>query len=285
MIADAKSTYEKRKVKEMQSLSNQPNKWWKLVKETLGYARDSSVPSIKYGNQTIENSQGKAEIFNSYFVSHSSIDTTNASLPPFDSAPDNSLSNIDFNEEDTLHILKSLDPNKAIGPDGISPRVLKICAQEIAPSLTRLFKLSLQSGKFPDQWKCANVLPLHKCGDIHEINNYRPISLLSCISKVFEKIVFKYVFNFLRDNLKITIHQSGFMPGDSTVNQLVYLYNHFAKALDEKKEIYIVFCDISKAFDKVWHAGLLYKLKRAGIQGTLLAWFESYLKTNDKGCY
>ena len=97
------------------------------------------------------------------------------------------------------------------------------------------------------------------------------------MSKLFEKIIFKHLFNFLRDNDKISLKQSGFIPGDSTVNQLVHLYHLFAEALDNKKDIRITFCDISKAFDRVWHKGILYKLKKTGISGNILKWFESYL--------
>ena len=75
----------------------------------------------------------------------------------------------------------------------------------------------------------------------------------------------------------ISFHQSGFTPGDSTVHQLVYLYDTFCKALNDKKDVRIVFCDQSKAFDHVWHQGLLYKLKCIGITGDLLSWFQSYL--------
>ena len=93
-----------------------------------------------------------------------------------------------------------------------------------------------------------------------------------------EKIVHKHAFNFCRGNSTLTALQSRFVSGDSTVNQLIDLYNTFCKALDEGKEVRVVFCDISKAFDRVWHRGLLYKLRRTGISGSLLSWFASYLK-------
>ena len=94
---------------------------------------------------------------------------------------------------------------------------------------------------------------------------------------MFERLVFKHLFNHLRDNNILTPLQSGFIPGDSTVNQLTFLYNTFCRALDEGKEIRVVFCDIKKAFDRVWHAGLLHKLHACGISGTLLDWFKDYL--------
>ena len=109
------------------------------------------------------------------------------------------------------------------------------------------------------------------------LTNYRPISLLNSEAKVLERLVFKYFFNHLRDNNLLTSLQSGFIPGDSTVNQLTFLYNTFCKALDSGKEVRAVFCDISKAFDRVWHAGLLHKLRVAGVTGEVLAWFKSYL--------
>ena len=94
----------------------------------------------------------------------------------------------------------------------------------------------------------------------------------------FERLMFKYLFNHLtRDNNLLSSLQSGFIPGDSTVNQLTFLYNTFCQALDSGKEVRAVFCDISKAFDRAWHAGLLLKLKTAGVAGSVLTWFKSYL--------
>ena len=144
-------------------------------------------------------------------------------------------------------------------------------------SLCDLFIFSLSSGKVPSIWKEANVTPIFKKDDPSIISNYRPISLLSTTGKVLEKIVHKNLFNFIRDHEILTTLQSGFIPGDSTVNQLVDIYNTFCKALDEEKEVRAIFCDVSKEFDRVWHKGLLYKLQTIGISGLLLAWFNDYL--------
>ena len=116
-----------------------------------------------------------------------------------------------------------------------------------------------------------------KKGDKTNVSNYRPISLLSCIGKVFEKCIFKHLHNYIINNSLISPVQSGFTPNDSAVFQLIDLYDTFSKAIDDGKEIRVIFCDISKAFDRVWHKGLLFKLRRMGITGSLLSWFRSYL--------
>ena len=109
------------------------------------------------------------------------------------------------------------------------------------------------------------------------VSNYRPISLLNSEDKVFERLIFKHLYNHLKDNNLLTPFQSGFIPGDSTVNQLAFLYNTFCKALDSGKEVRVVFLDINKAFDRVWRAGLIHKLKAAGVSGKMLLWFQNYL--------
>ena len=134
---------------------------------------------------------------------------------------------------------------------------------------------SLRLGIFPDTWKDALVCPIFKGGDPAFVTNYRPISLLSCLEKVPERIIFKHLYNHLHDNGVLTPLQSGFIPGDSTTNQLTFLYNSFCQTLDSGKEIRVVFCGVSKAC--VWHKGLLCKLRAAGISGSLRSWFESYL--------
>ena len=185
-------------------------------------------------------------------------------------------------QAETLEILKSLDTSKASGPDGISCKILKETADSIVPSFTKLLKLSFPTATVPKCWKQANILPIFKKGDESDFGNYRPVSLLNICSKVCEKLVFKHLFNFCRDNNVISMHQSGFTPGDSTIHQLVYLYNTFHKALNDKKDVRIVFCDQSKAFDRVWHQGILYKLECIGITGDLLEWFHSYLDNREQ---
>ena len=101
--------------------------------------------------------------------------------------------------------------------------------------------------------------------------------MLPIASKILEKLIFKHVYNFLHSNKLLSKHQSGFRPNDSTTNQLSYLYHEFSKALNAKKDVRIAFCDISKAFDRVWIEGLLFKLSKIGIQGNLYNWFKNYL--------
>ena len=168
--------------------------------------------------------------------------------------------------------------NKAYGPDGMSPKFIKMGGNCLVKPLTKLFNLSLSIGKFPSIWKQANVLPLYKKGDKHLRNNYRPVSLLCILGKILERVVYKHVFNHFRDNFLISIYQSGFLPNSSTVTQLTELYHKFCEAVSNGKEIRIVFLDISKAFDRVWHKGLIFKLQKWGISGKLLEWFKSYLK-------
>ena len=98
-----------------------------------------------------------------------------------------------------------------------------------------------------------------------------------------EKIVHKHVFHFFSANNVITSLQSGFVPGDSTANQLADIYNTLSKALDDGLEVKAVFCDISKAFDRVWHKGLLSKFNSVGLSGSLLGWFQNYLSDRKQG--
>ena len=101
--------------------------------------------------------------------------------------------------------------------------------------------------------------------DSNTLNNYRPISLLSCLGKVFKCCVFKHLFNYLRDHTLMSIHQSCFTPHDCTTNQLVSMYHEVCTALENQNNIQLIFSDISKAFDKVWHKGLVYNLESVGI--------------------
>ena len=188
------------------------------------------------------------------------------------------LNDINLNSDEIRQVLKSLPIGKASGPDGISNRVLKELADELAAPLCSVFNQSIHDGCVPKIWKLAHVSPIPKKEDRSLVSNHRPISLLSNVDKVFERVMFKYLYNHLVENNILTAFQSGFVPGDSTTNQLTFLYDAFCRALDEEKEIRVVFCDISKAFDRVWHKGLVHKLEAAGITGTTLRWFTNYLK-------
>ena len=252
--------------------------WWKTSKLLLNSSTSSSIPPLIHNDNFIENDKDKANFFNKYFKDQSKLDDRN--LNPIDINNENTyppLSSIRIQEIDVKDVLLSLDPSKSSGPDEISPRVLKEGASELSKPLCKLFNLSLTKQKFPRPWKDANVTPIHKKDSKNVVNNYRPISLLSCIGKVMERCVFKQMYNYFITNSVISPLQSGFKSGDSTVNQLLKLYDSFCSALDESKEVRVIFFDISKAFDKVWHKGLIQKLKRVGIRDELLKWVTSYL--------
>ena len=118
---------------------------------------------------------------------------------------------------------------------------------------------------------------MYKKGNATLCNHYRPISLLSCVGKVFEWCIHKHVYEFLMLNNIITPSQSGFLSGDSTTNQLLCIYEYLCSNFDKRITTQSVYFDISKAFDRVWHRGLVLKLESIGIRRNLLKWFHSYL--------
>ena len=257
--------------------------WWHLVKQYLkGRQDNTNFPPVVYNNMIYDSIIDIANAFNNYFTEQSKVDNPNKDILNGHPQTVETLDDILLSQQEVQDILLSIDVSKANGPDDVSNRLLKMTAIEISKPLTEIFNTSLQHSYFPLSWKEATVCPIHKKGSRSECSNYRPVALLSCIAKVFEKCTFKYVFNFFRDNNILTKLQSGFMPGDSTGYQLISLYNVIAKALDEGEEVRAVFCDVSKAFDKVWHKGLIYKLKLYGIRGNLLNWFTSYLENRSQ---
>ena len=140
-----------------------------------------------------------------------------------------------------------------------------------------IFKKCLSEGVFPNAWKFANVQPIHRKDSRQIKSNYRPISLLPVCGKILEKIVFDDLYAFLNNHNLISSDQSGFRPGDSTINQLISITTNIFEAYEDFDETRALFLDISKAFDKVWHEGLIFKLKCNGISGPLLNFFISYL--------
>ena len=219
----------------------------------------ASIPSLIFDDNMITDDTEKAEAFNNYFSSISNIHDGDDDLVEFETVP--LITDIYITVQDVTDIIKSLKTNKACGHDLINHRLLKESVPVIANILCKLFNKCIQYGRFPNSWKLANISPIHKGKNPSQVNNYRPISLLSCVAKVFERCIFKYFFNFLRDNSLISINQSAYMPNDCTTNQLVSIYHDVCLALENRKDIQLIFFDISKAFDKVWHKGLIFKLR------------------------
>ena len=235
-----------------------------------------SIPSLIYQERSISDSQEKANLLNEFFTEQTILNDDNVPIPDI-SYTNSSMPSFTVSPHEVQSVLLSLTLGKASGPDEINNRVLRELSNVLSVPLCELFNKSLTEGVVPTSWKKAHVCAVYKKGDPSLVSNYRPISLLSNLNKVLERIVFKYVFNYLRDIDFLSPFQSGFVPGDSTINQLIYLYNEFCRSLDEGKEIRTVFFDISKAFDRVWHAGLIGKLKAAGISNSLVNWFSNYL--------
>src|SRR6185436_2253737 len=174
--------------------------------------------------------------------------------------------------------LRALNVNKSTGPDNFSNLFLKNCAESSAYPLSIIFRKSIELGEVPTIWKRSNVTPIFKKrGEKNSPENYRPISILSNTSKILERLICNKFYSYLTANNLLKWNNAGFKRGFSAVNHLVYLTNHIHSGFDVGMNSMMVFLDIKNAFDRVWHKGLLSKLKGIGVSGVLYDWLASYL--------
>ena len=199
-------------------------------------------------------------------------DTNNSSM-----AYENTLADISITIDEVHELLNGLNPNKSAGDDGMHPRVLKECASELAYPVHKLFTMSLSSGIIPKSWKRATFTPIHKDDDRSNAENYRPISITSQIGKTLEKVIRKSIMAHLIANNILSDHQHGFCEGKSCLTNLIEALEDITSMVDDGMPVDGVFLDFKKAFDKVSHERLLYKLHQMGIQGTLLQWIDNFL--------
>ena len=190
----------------------------------------------------------------------------------------NSISSITFNRNDIATIIRNLDPNKSSCLPYDKHSHVENIDKSICKPLELIFQSCIKHGKFPNEWKMANLVPVHKKNDKQILENYRRVSLLPICGKVFERLIYNSLFEYFIQNDLISPYQSGFKPDDSCTNQLISITHEIYQSFDDGFEVSGVFLDISKAFDKVYHDDLIYKLMQNGVAGDLLDTLTNFLK-------
>lgn len=213
-----------------------------------------------------------AELFASVYV-NSGPDNTNQRQ--IEDISHSSICSVKITIDEVTRKLKRLDKNKGAGPDNIPPLLFYKCADALSLPTCTIFNKSLQTGTFPDMWKFARIVPIYKKGNRGNVANYRPISILSVLSKVFESLIHPIISRYISPALSDTQH--GFTVKRSTITNLANFLNYVTDSIDSKKQVDTIYTDFSKAFDKVNHKLLTTKLSSFGVGGSLLSWFSSYL--------
>ena len=277
VLEDAKQQYANSVADSIASQRLGSRDFWRIANSVLNRSR-SSVPPLFNGPEVLTSPQDKANLFGNNFASNSTLDDDGHPLPDFPLRTDSVISDPLITPKKVIRIISKLDSAKATGPDGIPVIVLKMCAPELSPVLTKLFNLCLSNSVFPSCWKIASVVPVFKgSGERSAPSNYRPISLLPIIGKIFECFLNQQLLGYLEDNDLLSDCQYGFRHSRSTGDLLSLITEHFNRALDRRGEARAVALDISKAFDKVWHRGLLHKLQSYGVSGRMWSTAASFL--------
>ena len=247
-------------------------KFWSSVKSS---SKSSRIPENMYLDSTVRNSPIEiANLFNQHFYNQFSESSSYDIDINFSDDPFLDLS---FNTTTIYNVLKQLNPNKSQGPDNISGRLLKNCAMSISYPLSILFNICFRTGSLPDEWKIANVVPVHKKEDKTCIENYRPISLTCIVSKIFEKCTCDEIYSHCKDRIHETQH--GFVSNKSCSTPLLPFSHDISLGLNSCELIVVVYFDFAKAFDSVNHNIILNKLKyQFNIDGLILKIIKEYLK-------
>jgi len=256
---------------------------WKTINSLTGSnRRGGGVGELKVGDETVLEPLDVADHFNRHFSSIAErIDST---IPPathsfrdyMDAPNPDSMFAPPSTAEEVSSVICSLD-NKSSDINSIPIFIYKFISVFISPIISMMFNLSLEVGTFPACLKTATVVPIHKSGDINCVDNYRPISMLPILSKIFEKLMLRRLKSFLKASNLLNDNQFGFRENSSTSDALLEFIECTSVSLNNRNTLIAIFLDFSKAFDTVCHNILLGKLEHVGVRGRVRDWFDSYL--------
>ena len=269
----AKKAMERKIAKEAKA---NPKGFWKYVKNKLGRSQGMGDLKDENGRQ-ISDDIGKADLLNNFFSSTFTTEDLNSIPPGEQDSLSSFLNDIEISESEVKKLLQNLDPSKSPGVDNIHPRILKEAAENLASPLTHLFNLSMRTGEIPEDWKSANITPLHKKGKKDDRKNYRPVSLTSICCKLIEKIIRREINSHMNNNNLYSEHQHGFLEGRSTTSQLLEYLEYAVECIEHDYPLDVIMLDFMKAFDSVPHQRLLIKLTNYGINGKIHNWIENFL--------
>lgn len=259
-----RKTYERIKHAEIEKLKNSsPKDFWKYFKKTTKTSNNISLEDFKnyfanLGSTDFQNANVDAEIF---CQNHNFEECENQNVEELD---------MNISLDEVIKAAKSLKRNKAVGSDFIMNEYLIDSIDIIGSHLCDIFNAILNSGFFPEKWMEGVIVPLHKKGDKNDVNNYRGITLVSCLSKLFTTILNDRITTFCDKNNVISDAQFGFRKGRSTIDALYILSSIVQNYIFQKKRLYCVFIDLSKCFDTIYRNALWMKLFKSGIQGKIL---------------
>ncbi|KAK3087114.1 hypothetical protein FSP39_001879 [Pinctada imbricata] len=237
---------------------------------------NTGISPLKNDGILVTDTTEKANILNHQFQSVFTHET-DTDIPNKGTSPHPKMSQITINNSGILKLLASINPHKASGPDKINGRVLKELKEHVAPILTFIFTKSLNTGETPKDWKQANIAPAYKKGDKYKAINYRPISLTCICCKLMEHIITSNIMTHLEQHNILYNLQHGFRKSRSCETQLIDFIQELSTTNDKNIQTDLIIMDFAKAFDKVPHQRLLYKLDFYGIEQNTLNWIKSFL--------
>ena len=264
---------------------NNMKKTWKTINDTLGKRKNNcKLPIYVLDNdKKISNPQNIANTLNNYFANigtnlPSSSNHGNETYKQYLQTPSPcSCIFSKITENEVLKIIDEMENKSSAGYDCISNKMLKYIRNEISEPLTLIINQMIESGVFPSGLKTSKIIPLHKKGDINEKNNYRPISLLPTMSKIFERIIYKQLYAYFDNNNIMSEQHYGFRTKHSTELAAVKLVDYIKHEIDEQHTPVNIYIDLSKAFDTLNYDILLHKLHYYGVTGISYDLIRSYL--------